>query len=62
MATLRATVVNPVIRARDQRLRAAGKPQPVARSARRRTLRLIRTALTRDGPTWEEANHHGSTP
>ena len=58
MATLRATVVNPVIRAFYARLLAAGKKKKVALTACMRKLLLILNAMLRDRTLWKEVVAH----
>jgi transposase len=55
MATLAATRWNPVIKAKYQRLVAAGKPKKVALVACMRTLLLILNAMLRDQKPWRMA-------
>jgi hypothetical protein len=54
MGTLVATRRNPVIRAFDRRLRAAGKPKKVALIACTRKLLTILNAMMRTSTTWQQ--------
>lgn len=55
MAALVASRRNPVIRAFDERLRAAGQPAKVALTACMRKLLTILNAIARDGRPWQPA-------
>ena len=55
MGALVATRHNPVIRAFDQRLLAAGKPQKVALTACMRKLLVILNAMVRQRASWSPA-------
>jgi len=54
MGTLAAIRWNPVMRAMDERLVAAGKPPQVALTACMRQLLTILNAMVRDGTLWED--------
>jgi transposase len=55
MATMSATIHNPVIRAFYQRLKAQGKPGKVALVACMRKLLVMLNAMVRDGRPWQAA-------
>ncbi|MGI8642853.1 MAG: IS110 family transposase [Thermomicrobiales bacterium] len=60
LATLVATMHNPLIRAFYHRLLAAGKPQKLALTAAMRKLLTILNAMMRDGTPWNAV--HAQTP